>query len=255
MKRSFALSGAAALLFVAAPAFAQSASGYVDGGYARFDTSTPFGDDDGDGWFIEGAVDLGIGNGAELQADVLHTDVEDVDSTTGTLHLFGRSDEGAVGLFVGAGRVETGPFDTDAWVAGLEGHRYYDYVTLTGALAYGKANDFDEKFAGANAGIRYFVDEDFRLDANLSWARADVAGFDSGNLWTFGVGGEYQFHQAPIAIFANYSHGELDDADTRVDAFRIGVRFTFGTGTLKERDRAGASFAPWGGFADAAALF
>jgi hypothetical protein len=250
MKRPFLAVSATALLFVAAPAFAQDISGYVGAAYAHDEASTPLGDDDGDGWFVEGAAHFGLGYNAQMQLDLSHSDTDELETTLGTVHLVSRMGGGAVGAFAGAARTEDGFGDADTWIVGLEGHRYYEFTTLTGSLAYGKVDDFDENFAGATVGVRYFPRENLRLDAGLTWARADIEGFDSGNLWSLGIGAEYQFDEFPVSLYASYSHGELEDADLDVDLFRVGVRFNFGTATLKARDRTGASFSPWGGLGD-----
>ena len=96
------------------------------------------------------------------------------------------------------------------------------------------------------ADARYFVNENFRLEGNVGYNNLDLKVGGSADAWGVGVGGEYQFAQAPVSVFAKYDYAKVDNYDIEANVFRIGARWNFG-GTLKSRDRSGASL---GGFSD-----
>ena len=120
---------------------------------------------------------------------------------------------------------------------GAEGAKYLDNVTLAGTVAYANIDDLDVDAWGLGGEARYFVSDNFRLNAGLGWADAEDE-----NLWTASLGGEYQFASTPVSLYAGYAHTKFDEADIEVDRFTVGVRYNFGGQTLKGRDRSGASF-------------
>jgi hypothetical protein len=97
-----------------------------------------------------------------------------------------------------------------------------------------------------NVEARVFPTDNFRLQGNVGWAQANFDSSDD-NAVTYGVGGEYQFDAMPISIALGYGHTELNDANADVDAWSASVRYNWG-GTLRERDRNGASQANIIGF-------
>ena len=86
---------------------------------------------------------------------------------------------------------------------------------------------------------RFFPTENIRLQANVGYASVD---FNPGNdtAWSAGVGAEYQFDAFPVSIGANYNHVEFNDADVSANVWGVTLRYNWG-GTLRERDRNGAS--------------
>jgi hypothetical protein len=117
-------------------------------------------------------------------------------------------------------------------------------VTLAGAVSYGNIDDVDADLWSVGGEARFFVSDNFRIDAGLAYASADVAGTDVDG-WGLGLDGEYQFAGTPWSLTGGYSHAKIDDADLDVDTFTIGVRYSFG-GDLKARDRSGADLGAGG---------
>src|SRR5690606_9623040 len=85
---------------------------------------------------------------------------------------------------------------------------------------------------------RYFVSDNFRLDGGLGFANVDVGPADD-DMWSIGVGGEYQCASTPWSITAGYERAALDELDVAVEPFGIGLRYSLG-GDLQGRERSGA---------------
>ena len=80
--------------------------------------------------------------------------------------------------------------------------------------------------------------DNFRLNANIGYASVDAGAGNDDDAMIYGVGGEYQFASFPVSIAAGYNTADFDGGD--VDTWTIGVRYNWG-GTLRDRDRSGAS--------------
>lgn len=139
------------------------------------------------------------------------------------------------GPFVSASEVS----DETLWAfGGVAQKEVSDKVTLAAAVGYGQVDGFDADLWGAKGEVRYFVSDTFRLDGGLGWSQIDGGGADA-DVWTAGVGGEYQFAGTPWSLTGGYEHSDSDDMDLAADTVKVGVRFGFG-GDLKARDRSGA---------------
>ncbi|HYD88772.1 MAG TPA: DUF481 domain-containing protein [Vitreimonas sp.] len=226
--------GAAAILAVAVPGVAAAQTGYVGAAIGNAETDPG---DDADFYGVEGAVAFAGSGSIVFEIDASVTDSDDLDTGYGiTGHVYGRSDQGLFGGFVGIG----GTDDSETWTAGLEASKFYTNWTLAGALFYANNDDFDADGYGVNVQGRFFVHDNFRLQGNLGWAQADFAGGDT-DAFIYGVGAEYQFTAAPISIGASWNHAELDDFDAEADSLVGVIRYNFGGTTLRDRDRNGAS--------------
>lgn len=239
--------GAAALFAVAAPGVAAAeGTGYVGVTYGNIDID---GLGDIDTYGVEGAVAFQGSKDISFEIDGAISDSDDADTAWGaTGHLFTRNDQHLLGGFVGFADSD----DSTTWIGGLEGNAYLNTVTLAGAVYYADNNDADIDGYGVNGEARYFLTDNFRLQGNLGWANIDSALGDD-NAFIYGVGGEYQFAAAPISIAAGYNRVELDDANVDADAFSVALRYNFG-GTLRDRDRNGASQASLTGVSSALGL-
>jgi len=234
----FATAALAAVLYAAAPSWAAEPTGHVGVSYAKTDIE----DLEADTWAVDGAVafDLSGAWGMQFDGSIGNTDYDglgETETVSGTAHLFTRNESYAIGGFFGLSDVD----DSTVWNVGVEGQTYMANTTLAGSFSYGQFDDADLDSWSLNGEARYFVSDNFRLDAGLGWTRL-TDGDDNVDGWNFGIGGEYQFASAPISLTAGYTHSTLDDVDVSADTFRVGLRYNFGAGTLKERDRSGASF-------------
>ena len=249
MKTLF-LATAAVAAFVAAPAFAQSGPvGSVGVSYSNAEAKLGGIKADSDNYAVDGvvAIDAFQGWTATFAGSIAHND--DANNTThaGPPHLapMGGSDVRA-GAFVGAA-----DFGSDtAWTVGGEVQKYLANATLTGTLAYTTADDADIDALTIGADAAYYAMANLRLNAGVSYSDVDVAGFGA-DLWTYGVGAEYEIANTPFSVVGGYTRGDLEDL--KVDTWTVGLRYSFGGG-LQARDRAGAAL-PGAGISSILAAF
>lgn len=239
MKKAAFFGAAAAALLMAGAAHAEG--GYVGAAYTSADDGT----ESADGYGLELAV---AGSNFEFDAAVADSDGGDT-STSIAGHLFARNDSHLFGGFLGY--ADAGA--ADAWTGGLEANKYFENWTLAGAVGYVSSDDADVDGYGLNAEARVFASDNFRLQGGFGWASVDAAG-DSVDAMSYGLGGEYQFSGAPVSIALGYGHGEVDDLDIDVDSWSVGLRYNWG-GTLRDRDRNGASQGGMAGFGSLVSMF
>jgi hypothetical protein len=220
--------GAAAVALMAATS-ANAQSGYVGGLYGNVDV-----DGLGDADFYGAEAAFG-GSNFEVDLGVLDSDGGGGTAWSAAGHLFSRSDSHLFGGFVAL----SDDSDTTTWTAGVEGNKYFDNVTLAGAIAYASNDDLDADGYGINTEARFFPSENFRLQGNLGWTNVDVAGFEE-DVISYGVGGEVQLSGMPISLALDWSTVDTDTLGLEADTIVFGVRYNFG-GTLRDRDRTGAS--------------
>ena len=230
---------AAVLAFaISAPAFAQQV-GSVGAAVNYSDIETNAFGADGTSVKIDGSVAVPAGAAwtVTVNGDVSLSDNDISDETvaSGAVHLTTKiGDSWRVGGFTALSR----PSNDTLWAVGAEAHKYLGNVTLSGLAAYGQSNDLDADLYAVRGEARYFVTEDFRLDAGLGYSKIETA--IEADAWDASLGGEYKFANTGWSTFGKYTHTESEDlADLKSDAVKIGVRYTFG-GSLKTRDRSGA---------------
>jgi hypothetical protein len=236
MKTTLLISAAAAALFAAAPAMAQSV-GSVGVTYAQADTEIGGVEFEDDAWALDGAVAMpAFGDWTvTLDGDAVFTDSDGDDDTSvaGAAHLTRMAGADLrIGGFVGAADVA----DETAWTIGAEAQKYLANATLTGSLAYSTVDDLDLDVWSIGGDAGFFVQPNLRLNAGVSFSQID-AGADDAEAWTYGVGAEYQFAGTPFSVTGGYTRADIEGID--VDTFQVGVRYSFG-GDLQARDRAGA---------------
>lgn len=136
---------------------------------------------------------------------------------------------------------------------GIEGQGFFGNLTVGGQLGQHKMGfasgtiEDTGTFAGLHA--RYFMNDNWRLDANYLYDKVDIEGIDF-EVNQFGIGTEYRLNSSPLSMFAKYSRtnsevetpGGSNDIDE--DRIMVGVKLNFGKGTLRQQDRDGASLNP-----------
>ena len=177
-------------------------------------------------------------------------------------HVFWRDpSRGLLGLIVQASSTETSLaiFSDRRYFAGAEGQYYLGNFTLYGQAAYENANfGFPvgadgikaDGFVGA-AQLRYFFTPDLMVAAKAGYetVKSSVLGTTiRHNGWLAGGKIEQRYHATPVSVFAeaDYRSGEFNFAGGKDHETRalVGVKLNFGSNTLIERDRAGASLDP-----------
>lgn len=162
----------------------------------------------------------------------------DIDSWGIDAFLFQRSEAGSFGGYLGYQTVDGGS-TVESWSLGLTGQIYSGNTTWSGQLGYSDTEGGDVTVTHIDGEARHFFGDNFSAQANLGFGTVDVSGGGSGDYWSGGVGGEWQFTGAPISIYGGWQHVDFDGGDS--DTLGLGLRWNFGGGTLLERDRSGAS--------------
>lgn len=240
--RTLIVGALAALAVASAPSIASAQTGYVGVNYGHVDSDGG----DGNAWGADAAIAFQGSGSIGFEVDAAYVDPEDADSTVGaTGHIYTRNDTHLLGAFVGVANNN----DSTIWDAGVEGNLYYNNWTLAGDVVYANDDDADTNAWGADVAARYFVTDNARVDVKAGWARVNPNVGDDDNVWNLGVGGEYQFSSVPVSLGLSYNHAEFDNADFSSDAVAVEARWNFGGGSLKDRDRHGASQADLTGIA------
>lgn len=223
--------------FAAAPALAQSGPvGSVGVTYSDSEIDLGGLEADADGYAFDGVVAVEAFSGwtATFAGSVDHSDDLDETSVAGTAHLTRMAGSDLrLGGFVGAADIG----DETAWTVGAEAQKYLAGSTLTGFLAYTTADDSDVDAWTLGADAAFYPMANLRLNAGLSYSDLDGGGV-SADLWTYGVGAEYQISETPFSVVGGYTRGDVEDVT--IDTWTVGLRYSFGGG-LQARDRAGAA--------------
>lgn len=240
--KTLLLATAAVAAFVAAPAMAQDIIGSagVTVNHTQFEASGLGVEADTDGFAIDGGFAVPVSDAWTVTVDgafnyVVNEQTANDDAFSGRVHgstLFGDT---RIAGFVGG--AEAG--DEQLWSAGGQVQHYMDKVTLTGSVAYETIDEFDVDAWTVGGDAGYFITPDFRVNAGAAWTTIDFSGFETDS-WQANVGGEYRVPNSDLSVVAGFSRAELEDADATIDTFNIGVRISFGGGTLQSRERAGA---------------
>ncbi|MBC6981433.1 hypothetical protein [Caulobacter sp. 17J80-11] len=231
MKKLLVASAAVAALFAAAPAFA--GSGQVDLSYTNVE-------DEVDVWSLGGAAVTEVGADWNIQGDatVHRVDVGggNINFTDAALHLFKRNDSYAMGVYVDSSDIEM----ASAWGLGVEGQKFFDKATIAGSIGWNTAESFGSDMDGWNAtlGATFFATDNFSIGAGVGYADFDF--IDSVTTWD--ISAEFKPESSPVSFFAGYSNQDVSSfGGDDVSAWTLGARWNFGGGSLKERDRSGAS--------------
>jgi hypothetical protein len=253
MKTSLIAAAAAmAAACAAVPAFAvdYTPNGFVGIDYSYDRLNSPgFGGVNVNSYGLSGSTNVGLTSvlNLEVDADYSHVDLSNgggsFDHGGGYTHLFARNEEGAIGVFGGVHRDWT----VTTYSFGVEAAKFYDKFTLSSDIR----SDWNDGSLGYNAaelnlGGHYYLSDNFRVDASTGYDRLQL--FDKqSNGWHIGAGGEYQLKKSPVSLYASVAYGEVPGLGTTNDtAVHVGARWNFGGGTLKARERSGATFASTG---------
>lgn len=249
MKKYLFVTAMAVAALSSAPAFAQ---GHIGASASHTDVEVFGLEGDGNLYNVFGAVVLPLNETFSWQfdGDVAVTDIdgaEDETAVSGTAHLYKGTEANKVGGFVGFTTAD----DISVWNVGAEGQLFLDNVNLSGAVGYFNVDDLEVDGVGIRGAATMFITDNFSVGGNLGYATADADGFDVDG-WSVGVGAEYQLSNAPLSFFGRYGRTDIEEADLEADTITLGVTYSFGSATLKERERGGASL---GGLGSLAGMF
>jgi hypothetical protein len=144
---------------------------------------------------------------------------------------------------------------------GGEAQGYFGDLTLTGQLARQEFVNQQHFNSGdisvdkiykhgtvATAKANYFINDNFKVTAGYTYNTVDLALDGSYDNQKFSIGTEYRLANYPVSFYGDYAHNrfKLDSVDIKqdTDAVMVGLKFNFGSESLKSRDRTGASLDP-----------
>jgi hypothetical protein len=246
---------------------ASAVSGFVEGSFNYGRGEADGFSADGTRWALRGSVNAGTGENWNIQIDGLYNrtsvDPVEIDTLAGAAHVYYRvPDAYAVGAFVQASRFGSNVLDLFALlggddyaldlIGGGEAAIYTDMVTLHGGLGFGRVSYSGLKADHllAKGGARFYATDNLRLDLDGMWNRLSGYGGHA-DVYTVSATGNYRFDQWPATVFAGYQYdaGEISAGGVslgKADAhtFLTGLRFSFGSKSLKDEERNGPAWSP-----------
>lgn len=248
-------------------AFISAAVGYQDSGVSG---DVPV-SDSGDDILVDlrGSVAVPLNSAIGIQADLAYArdpiNVGDIPfdvtlkSTTTAAHLFYRnSDKFLLGV-IGQTNFNTISaqifnIDTKQYFVGGEGQLYLNDVTLSAQVAYRKdsissLSDFSMDGVAATAEAKYFINSNWSLGLKGDYSHLEREGM-SAKQWRTGLDTEHRLSSVPVSFTANVSYGEskynfIENVKFHDTRLMVGVKINFGSRTLLERNRSGASLDPF----------
>ncbi|PWW01833.1 hypothetical protein DFR52_102497 [Hoeflea marina] len=186
----------------------------------------------------------------DLFVDSFDADGDQVTGYGGTAHLYWRDPASyAFGIFGTIAATDASFFGGTRYSFGPEFQIYMNNVTLYGQGEYGQASfdgiPVDIDFWGIRGEVRYFATDNMRFDAELAYRTYD---FDLADIFSAAVQANYRFDNTPYTVFARYQYEDLDGGlGTGGDVHKLtmGLRVSFGSGTLLEEDRYGATMSTY----------
>jgi hypothetical protein len=142
---------------------------------------------------------------------------------------------------------------------GAEAQGYFGDLTLTGQIArqnFINKKDFSADVSSdiykhgsvSTAKADYFANDNWKLTGGYSFNK--VAGLASYDTKKYSLGTEYRLDKYPVSFYADYTRNKLsldgggNSSNFDTDAVMLGMRWNFGSDSLKSRNRSGASLDP-----------
>ncbi|TPL85967.1 hypothetical protein [Mesorhizobium sp. B2-3-12] len=179
----------------------------------------------------------------DLTYDRTWDDFDDRNGSGGAIHGYYRDpDRFAAGVFATYTAFDFGgDLNPSSYSVGPEVQVYVGNLTLYGQAYVGQLNfgDFHGDEWGVRAVARYFIQKNLRLDGEFLFNRLDE-GF---NLDVIGgaVQAMYRFDATPWSLFGRYQFERTKGGSFGADKFVIGLRASFGSNSLLDEDRTGAT--------------
>jgi len=132
------------------------------------------------------------------------------------------------------------------FTVGPEAQMYVGNVTLYGQVYYGqlRATGESEHFDtwGGRGVVRYFAQDNLRFDGELGFSRFSFGGEHLDTV-TAALQAMYRFSGTPVSLFGRYQLDHVSEGgfDVNVHKYVIGLRASFGSDTLLDEDRNGAT--------------
>lgn len=164
-------------------------------------------------------------------------------------HIFKRDPSAyAFGGFVSYDRLSFDDLDGDfsSYRLGPELQIYNGNITYYGQAFWGQYLADGESVGtwGARGEVRYFHTENLRFEGELGFTQISEGG-DGASIFTAGLEAEKRFDNSPLSVWGRYQFDHIDvgdiDAGGTTHTFLVGLRAAFGTGSLLDEDRNGAT--------------
>ncbi|WP_027051381.1 hypothetical protein [Mesorhizobium erdmanii] len=132
------------------------------------------------------------------------------------------------------------------FTVGPEAQVYFGNVTLYGQVDYGqlRASGSSEHLDtwGGRGVVRYFAQDNLRFDGELGYSTISLGG-EHLNTVTGALQAMYRFSGTPLSVFGRYQldHLSAGGISENIHKYVIGVRASFGSDTLLDEDRNGAT--------------
>ncbi|UVK36489.1 hypothetical protein LHFGNBLO_003407 [Mesorhizobium sp. AR10] len=229
-------------------------SGYVEAYLGGLYLSTDFGDENATTAGGAGRVNFPIDSRWNVQTDAfvdsLWVEGLNIYGYGGAVHGYWRDPSayalGGFASLTGYGGDGFGDADIYSFAVGPEAQAYFGNVTVYGQVYYGqlRASGSPEHIDnwGGRGVVRYFAQDNLRFDAELGFSRLSVFGTDLDTV-TGALQAMYRFSGTPVSVFGRYQldHISADGTDLNVHKYVIGLRASFGSDTLLDEDRNGAT--------------
>lgn len=166
-------------------------------------------------------------------------------------HVNWRTSDLLLGVFGSVGAMSDSDYaalgDGSFATIGGEAMSTMDKIQLYGQVGYTKGfGDVDDVSAlYARGEIRYFVNPNMMLSADIGAARVEYGKSDQIDAVRWGAKAEYRFDDSPISIYAayqgNYQTESDEDEEWTVHTALVGIKFNFGSDTLEDAAKSGAT--------------
>jgi hypothetical protein len=243
----------AGLSMIALPASAQ-ATGFAGASLGTLTADSGGTETDFDFIGAGGSVAFPVGSGLVGQANLAYTSVDgtgtEAENTTVSGNIGMRNANYAVGGYIGyRDNTLLGGTGDSAIIFGGEYVMYMPQMSISAGGGFGNYDDLDADVLGLEGELRYFVNDNLRIDGGVNYSKVEATGSEIDGFGG-GIGAEWKPDNFPISVFGSFGFQPIDSGgtDTDLSLLQIGVRFDFGNNTLKARDRNGPAFKPAAGF-------
>jgi len=153
---------------------------------------------------------------------------------------------GGFASITGYGGDNFGGVSLYSFSVGPEAQVYMGNVTLYGQAYYGqlRASGQSEHFDnwGGRGVVRYFAQDNLRFDGELGYSTVSLGG-EHLNTVTGALQAMYRFSGTPFSVFGRYQldHLSAGGESENIHKYVFGLRASFGSDTLLDEDRNGAT--------------
>jgi hypothetical protein len=202
-----------------------------------------------------GRLNWAVNDRWNVQGDVFYDRINndngggDISGLGGALHAYWRNpDSFALGVWGSYTGFDAGisSSDVNQYRVGPEFQIYAGNWTIYGQGYFGELDlgtGTEADLWGARGVVRYFAHENLRFDGEVGYHTLEVTGQEIDTL-TLALQGNYRFTGTPLTVFGRYQYDRLSsNASIEADLhkFIVGVRGSFGSDSLLDEDRHGAT--------------